>query len=93
MLKASSDIGRARLRKEEALAQSQSCRAARSKAGCWTRTGPRYLGPNFSPRCATGRFVADQISSRGGGRNSHELGVIVDGEVRDLLEAVSRGAF
>jgi hypothetical protein len=37
--------------------------------------------------------MGDSIASRGAGRSAEELRVIVDGEVRDLLEAVSRGQF
>ncbi len=37
--------------------------------------------------------MGDRIASRGANRSADELRAIVDAEMRDLLDAVSRGEF
>ncbi len=91
---ADSQLATAKLTKEKALARLRVLQSdalegklldrdqVRSQwAQCFASLRDRALG------------MADRIASRGANRTPAELRVIVDAEVRDLLEAVSRGEF
>jgi hypothetical protein len=106
MANAPSDLGRARLRKEEALArlrelQSGALEGRLRELQSGALEG-RLLDRELVRSMWAQAFAAlrdralgmgDRIASRGAGRSPEELRVIVDSEVRDLLEAVSRGEF
>jgi hypothetical protein len=87
-------IGAARLAKEQALAKLRILQSAALEGSLLpvdqVRSQWAYAFASLRDR-ALG--MADRIASRGAGRSADELRVIVDAEVRSLLEAVSRGEF
>jgi hypothetical protein len=94
MANAPSDLGRARLRKEEALARLRELQSGALERRLLDRELVRSMWAQaFAALRDRGLAMADRIASRCAGRSVEELRVIVDAEVRDLLEAVSRGEF
>lgn len=94
MPKTVSTLDEARLLKEKALAKLRVLQSSQLEgrlldreavqatwAQCFASLRDRALG------------MGDRIASRGVNRSADELRKIVDAEVRDLLDAVSRGEF
>jgi hypothetical protein len=94
MSKVPSAIGEARLAKEQALAKLRTLQSDALEGKLLDRELVRTIWAQaFAALRDRALGMADRITSRGAGRNAEELRVIVDAEVRDLLEAVSRGEF
>jgi hypothetical protein len=51
------------------------------------------MGAGFRRTARRALGMGDRIASRGAGRRAEELRTIGDAEVRDMLEALSRGQF
>jgi hypothetical protein len=89
-----SAIAAARLKKEVALSRLRELQSAKLEGALLDKEAVRSVwAAAFSSLRDRGLGMADRIVSRGIGRSAEELRAIVDAEVRDLLEAVSRGEF
>ena len=89
-----SDIDRARLAKEQALAQLRQLQTGQLEGRLLDREEVRATWAQaFAALRDRALGMGDRIASRGAGCSTEELRRIVDSEVRDLLEAVSRGEF
>lgn len=89
-----SALGRARLSKEQALAKLRILQSAALEGTLipveQVRSQWAYAFASLRDRALA---MADRIASRGAGRDAAELRAIVETEVREMLEAVSRGEF
>ena len=89
-----SALAAARLEKEQALAKLRVLQSAALEGRLLDREQVRaQWAQAFAALRDRALGMRDRIASRGAGRSAEELRVIVDGEIRDLLEAVSRGEF
>jgi hypothetical protein len=89
-----SSLGEARLAKEQALARLRQLQTGQLEGQLLDREQVRtQWAQAFAALRDRALGMGDRIASRGAGRNAEELRGIVDSEVRDLLEAVSRGEF
>jgi hypothetical protein len=90
---AKTGLAETRLRKEKALARLRELQTGRLEGQLLDRDLVRSTWARaFGALRDRGLGMADRIVSRGAGRDAGELRAIVDAEVRDLLEAVSRGS-
>jgi hypothetical protein len=89
-----SALATAKLEKEQALAKLRAMQTAALEGRLLDREQVRaQWAQAFAALRDRALGMADRIASRGAGRSAEELRTVVDAEVRDLLEAVSRGEF
>jgi hypothetical protein len=89
-----SALAAAKLEKEQALAKLRQLQSAALEGKLLDRELVRSTWASaFAALRDRALGMGDRIASRGAARSAEELRTIVDGEVRDLLEAVSRGEF
>jgi hypothetical protein len=89
-----SAIGDARLAKEQALARLRQLQTGQLEGRLLDREEVRAQWASaFASLRDRALGMGDRIASRGAGRSAEELRAVVDAEVRDLLEAASRGQF
>ena len=91
---ANSALAAARIEKEQALAKLRTLQSDALEGRLLDREQVRaQWASTFAALRDRALGMADRIASRGAGRDASELRAIVDIEVRELLEAVSRGEF
>jgi hypothetical protein len=89
-----SALAAAKLEKEQALAKLRHLQSAKLEGALLDREAVRtQWAAAFAALRDRALGMGDRIASRGAGRSADELRQIVSAEVRDLLEAVSRGEF
>ncbi len=94
MARAASTIEDARLVKERALAKLRVLQSGQLEGTLLSRDEVKsQWAAAFASMRDRALGMGDRIASRGINRSADELRAIVDAEVRDLLDAVSRGEF
>ena len=94
MPRVASTIEDARLLKERALAKLRILQSAQLEGTLLDRDEVKaQWAQAFAAMRDRGLGMADRIALRGANRSADELRAIIDAEVRDLLDAVSRGEF
>ena len=94
MPRAPTTIDDARLLKERALAKLRLLQSGKLEGTLLDRDEVQaQWAAAFASLRDRALGMGDRIASRGAGRSAEELRKIVDAEVRDLLDAVSRGEF
>jgi hypothetical protein len=89
-----SALAAAKLEKEQALAKLRVLQSGALEGRLLDREQVRaQWAQAFAALRDRALGMGDRIANRGEGRNGEELRVIVDAEIRDLLETVSGGQF
>jgi hypothetical protein len=92
MPKDAAALAAAKLEKEQALAKLRVLQSGALEGRLLDREQVRATWASaFAALRDRALGMGDRIAGRGAGRSAEELRAVVDAEVRDLLEAVSRG--